>query len=153
MKILNKAVLPAGFLASGISCGIKKSGKPDLALFYSETPATAACLFTANSIKAAPLLLNKLYLKKGGSVRAVIVNSGNANCFTGKAGIKDAEELTESVAKLLNVVTAYYAVPTNIFWDPVYLIFNVTIVKSARSPATIQKRTMTLFSCQPKNWK
>ena len=58
--------------------------------------------------------MNKLYLKKGGSVRAVIVNSGNANCFTGKAGIKDAEELTESVAKLLNVVTAYYAVPTKI---------------------------------------
>jgi len=115
MKVLTKAILPAGYLASGISCGIKKSGKLDLALFYSKTPATAACLFTANSIKAAPLLLNKLYLKKGGSVRAIIVNSGNANCFTGQAGIKDAEEVVgATVAALNNVGTGLKPVPTMI---------------------------------------
>ena len=114
MKVSTEAMLPPGFCASGISCGIKKSGKPDLALFFSLTPATAACLFTANSIKAAPLLLNKLYLQKSGSFRAILVNSGNANCFTGKAGIKDAQELTESVAELLNVGTGFKPAPTRI---------------------------------------
>ncbi|MDP2905092.1 MAG: bifunctional glutamate N-acetyltransferase/amino-acid acetyltransferase ArgJ [Candidatus Omnitrophota bacterium] len=135
MKILNKAVLPAGFLASGISCGIKKSGKPDLALFYSQTPATPACLFTANSIKAAPLLLNKLYLKKGGSVRAIIVNSGNANCFTGKAGIKDAEEVVSAtVAALNNVGTGFKPVPTKINQENV--LVNSTGIIGKRLPVS-----------------
>lgn len=103
MKKILKAVLPAGFKANGISCGLKKSGKPDLALIYSEFPAVASAKFTANSIIAAPLIVSKKHLKSAKEIRAILVNSGNANCFTGKAGIKDAEVSVEYVAKKLKV--------------------------------------------------
>jgi glutamate N-acetyltransferase/amino-acid N-acetyltransferase len=101
MKIFKKAILPKGFKASGVACGIKRSGKPDLALFYSAIPAKAACLFTSSTIKAAPILLNKRYLKGSRSFEAIIVNSGNANCFTGSQGLRDAEAMSLSLARVL----------------------------------------------------
>jgi len=91
MKKVLKAYLPAGFKANGVACGLKRSGKPDLALLYSEYPALASAKFTTNSIIAAPLIVSKEYLKSNKAIRAVLVNSGNANCFTGKGGIKDAQ--------------------------------------------------------------
>lgn len=103
MKIYKKAILPKGFLANGVACGIKKSGKPDLALFYSAIPAQGACLFTRNKIQAAPLLLDKEHLKKSNYFQAIIVNSGNANCFTGKAGLKDAGETAQAAADFLGI--------------------------------------------------
>ena len=65
MKIYKKAILPCGFKASGVSCGIKKSGKLDLALLYSSLPAKAAGLFTVNKIPAAPVILCRNFLGKG----------------------------------------------------------------------------------------
>lgn len=103
MKIYKKAILPSGFLASGISAGIKRSGKPDLALLYSEVPAKASCKFTANKVQAAPIKVNKEHLKKNRLYRAVIVNSGNANCFTGKQGLKDAQETARELASAIGV--------------------------------------------------
>lgn len=103
MKIINKAVLPQGFQASGVSAGLKKSGKLDLALFYSETPAKAACRFTMNKLQAAPLKVCKDYLRKANVFQAIIVNSGNANCFTGKPGITDAIAATKYVADYLGL--------------------------------------------------
>jgi len=103
MMILKKAVLPKGFKANGIACGLKKSGKLDLALFYSEVPAKAACLFTTNKIIAAPLKLNKKYLKTNSNFQAIVVNSSNANCLTGDAGVNDAEETAKSFASVLNI--------------------------------------------------
>ncbi|MFA5096023.1 MAG: bifunctional glutamate N-acetyltransferase/amino-acid acetyltransferase ArgJ [Candidatus Omnitrophota bacterium] len=103
MKILHKAILPSGFKAGGISCGIKKSGRPDLALIYSESPAKAAGMFTHNSIKAAPVILSKGYLKKYACFQAIIANSGNANCFTGRQGLKDAEETARSLARACGI--------------------------------------------------
>ncbi|MCX5711358.1 MAG: bifunctional glutamate N-acetyltransferase/amino-acid acetyltransferase ArgJ [Candidatus Omnitrophica bacterium] len=103
MTFLSKTILPRGFKASGVSAGIKKSGKPDLALFYSEISAKAACVFTSNKIKAAPLKLNIRLLKTNKSFRAIIVNSGNANCFTGRAGLKDANAVAGFLAKELKV--------------------------------------------------
>lgn len=103
MKILKRAVLPAGFKASGIACGIKKSGKPDLALFFSELPAKAAGVFTTNSIVAAPVVLSKKYLESGNSFQAIIANSGNANCFTAKQGLKAALETAQSLSKALGL--------------------------------------------------
>ena len=91
MKKTLKAILPAGFRANGISCGLKKSGKPDLALIYSQFPAKASAKFTTNSIIAAPLIVCKEHLKSAKRFQAILVNSGNANCFTGKSGIKDAK--------------------------------------------------------------
>ena len=103
MKIFKKAILPKGFKASGISCGIKKSGKPDLALFYSDLPAYAACLFTTNKMPAAPVILCKNFLRKNNAAKAIIANSGNANCFNGRRGLKDAEVTVRTLAKALDV--------------------------------------------------
>ena len=103
MKVYHQAILPSGFKASGLSSGIKKSGKPDLALFYSLLSAKASGLFTANKIAAAPVVLCKSYLKKNKDFRAIIVNSGNANCFNGKAGLSDAQKTADALAKYLKI--------------------------------------------------
>jgi glutamate N-acetyltransferase/amino-acid N-acetyltransferase len=103
MKRYNTAILPACFQAHGLACGIKKSGKLDLGLLYSEIPARASCLFTANKIKAAPIKLNQRYLKAGRVFGAVIINSGNANCYTGVQGLKDAEATAESLGKAIGL--------------------------------------------------
>jgi len=103
MKVFKKAVLPAGFKANGVACGIKKSAKLDLALFFSEFPAKAACKFTIHQFPAAPVLLNKEYLKSNKEYRAIIANSGNANAFCGEEGKKDALMMSISSAETLGV--------------------------------------------------
>jgi len=103
MTVYKRAILPLGFKASGIASGIKKSGKPDLALLYSDIPAKASCLFTVNKIQAAPIQVNKVHLKKSKEYQAIIVNSGNANCFTAEAGLKDAHETAKGLAKALSI--------------------------------------------------
>jgi glutamate N-acetyltransferase/amino-acid N-acetyltransferase len=102
MKILSNPVLPLGFKAAGISCGIKKSGKKDLALIYSKSIATAAGVFTTNRIQAAPVIVTNQHLKDD-RAQAIIVNSGNANCLTKLKGIKDAKETAQVVAKSLKI--------------------------------------------------
>src|SRR5580704_3812966 len=103
MKIVKGGVTaPKGFLANGLSAGIKRSGKPDLGIIVSEYPAVTAGVFTKNSIKAAPLVVSMKHIKKGIG-RAVLVNSGNANCYTGKTGLKHALGSTALIAKLLKV--------------------------------------------------
>jgi len=101
MKIYKKTILPLGFMASGISCGIKKSGKPDLALFATKAPAKASGMFTTNKILAAPVILCKNILKKNKAFNAIVVNSGNANCFTGLKGLRDAQDTAVLLAKAL----------------------------------------------------
>ena len=91
-----------GFKASAVYCGIKKSGKPDLSLIYSEIPAVVSAVFTVNRVKAAPVLLSKKNAQNG-RVSAVIANSGNANAATGKQGLKDAERTASAAAALLGV--------------------------------------------------
>ena len=93
MKVYRKSILPLGFKAAGIACGLKKSGKLDLALVYSQLPAKASAKFTTNKIQAAPVIFNKKLLKQNRTFRAILVNSGNANSFTGREGLKDAEEI------------------------------------------------------------
>lgn len=103
MKMVTGGVTAAlGFKAHGLSCGIKKSGKPDLALIASDVPAPAASVFTRNSIKAAPIIVSqeKMRFKK---IQAIIVNSGNANCFTGSFGLLYARRSTELIAELMNI--------------------------------------------------
>jgi glutamate N-acetyltransferase/amino-acid N-acetyltransferase len=100
MKLLDFKV--NGFLFSGISAGIKKDGKRDLGLIYSEVPAQAAGLFTTNAVKAAPVLLDMERIKKG-LCRALIVNSGNANACTGPKGLRDARSVSSWTAKGLGI--------------------------------------------------
>jgi len=100
MKLLDFKV--DGFLFSGIPAGIKKDGKRDLGLIYSEVPAAAAGLFTTNAVKAAPVLLDMERMKRG-ACRALIVNSGNANACTGPKGLRDARNVSSWVAKGLGI--------------------------------------------------
>lgn len=91
---------PKGFLFAGINCGIKKE-ELDLGIIFSQTPAEWAGMFTTNIFKAGPVLVSQG--KKRGKVRAIVVNSGNANACTGEKGIKDAEEMCQEVAKNLGI--------------------------------------------------
>jgi len=91
-----------GFLAAGVHCGVKKSGKPDLALLACPTGATATALFTTNKIVAAPVTICKKHVKSS-KVYAVVINSGNANACTGEQGLKDAITMCGKVGKELNV--------------------------------------------------
>lgn len=93
---------PKGFKACGLSCGIKRSGKPDLALIYSTVPAVASAVFTKNSIKAAPVIISKRHIRNN-KAQAIVVNSGNANCFTGEIGLIYAEQTAILAGKLLNI--------------------------------------------------
>ena len=103
MRKTLKASLPKGFKANGLFCGLKKSGKPDLALIYSQFPALASAKFTTNSIISAPLVVCKEHLKSTKRFQAVLVNSGNANCFTGQSGIKDAQATAGYLARELKI--------------------------------------------------
>ena len=106
MKLIKGGVTaPQGFLANGISAGIKRSGKADLGLIASEVPAVTAAVFTKNSIKAAPLVVSMKHAARGVG-RAVLVNSGNANCYTGAFGLKYAQGSVELIADLLNIKPA-----------------------------------------------
>jgi len=103
MKVLkNRFILPKGFLAGAINCGIKKSGRSDLALIFSKVPTVSAGTFTTNKMKSGSVVLSQELIKKGTS-QAVIVNSGNANCCVGKRELKDAKDITASVARKLNL--------------------------------------------------
>jgi len=94
---------PQGYLASGVSSGIKKKGL-DLAVIFSSQPASAAGVFTLNQVQAAPVLLCKENLKLSrGRVRAILINSGCANACTGEQGMKDCMLTTRSLASHLNV--------------------------------------------------
>ncbi len=91
-----------GFLFSGIAVGIKKDGKRDLGLIYSQVPCQVAGLFTTNLVKAAPVLLAKQRIKAG-RCQALVINSGNANACTGSEGLRDAKKVTSLVAKGLGI--------------------------------------------------
>lgn len=83
-----------GFLASGIACGIKQSGKKDLAIIYSDNPCKVAGLFTTNTVVAAPVKVSKNHISSG-EIKAIVVNSGNANCCTGIAGLENAISMAQ----------------------------------------------------------
>ena len=90
---------PAGFLAAGVHCGIKRV-KLDLAVVAAEAPVPAAGMFTTNRVQAAPVLYCKQALA-GGMARAIVVNSGNANACTGSQGLENAREMAQLVADAL----------------------------------------------------
>lgn len=91
-----------GFSFSSVEAAIKKAGRKDLALIFSEVPATAAAVFTTSSVKAAPVLLSREHIASG-FAQALIVNSGNANACTGESGMKVAQETSGLVARALGI--------------------------------------------------
>jgi len=94
--------LPKGFSANGIHCGLKRKRR-DLSIFYSGKPCKCSAIFTKNLVKAAPVILCRKRIRKNKPVRAVIVNSANANCMTGERGLKDASKMIKSTAEALGV--------------------------------------------------
>ncbi|SCB86460.1 glutamate N-acetyltransferase [Fictibacillus enclensis] len=101
--------LPKGFSAAGINCGIKYK-KKDLGIILSEKPAAAAAVYTTNKIKAAPLAVTKESIETEGILQAVIVNSGNANAFTGTQGTLDAYAMRSQVSEVFGLSEHYVGV-------------------------------------------
>ena len=91
---------PKGFKASGIACGLKTNGKKDFAIVCSDDIAVAAGVFTTNVVKGHSLQLTMSHIKSG-YAQAVIINSGNANACIGDQGLKDAQEMADLTAQLL----------------------------------------------------
>lgn len=91
-----------GFKAAGVASGLKKHGKKDLGLIFSQVPASVAGVFTRNLVQAAPVLIDMERIKSG-SCQAIIVNSGNANCCTGEQGMRDAETMARLAASELGI--------------------------------------------------
>jgi glutamate N-acetyltransferase / amino-acid N-acetyltransferase len=103
------ATAAVGFVACGVACGVRDSGTRDLGLLFSEHPCEAAAVFTRNTVKGAPLGVTREAVESGG-VRAVVVNSGNANAATGEQGLSDAYAMQALAAEALGVSAGEVAV-------------------------------------------
>ena len=97
---------PKGFTAGATYCGIKTAGedKLDLGMLVSEFPANAAGTFTTNKLVSPSVTLSKKHVANG-SARAIIANSGCANCSVGSQGMSDAEEMTKLAAEHIGVTS------------------------------------------------
>ena len=95
-----------GFRAGGVSAGLKKNGALDLGLLVSDRPAAVAAVFTRNQVQAAPVKLDRERVRCG-VARAVIVNSGNANCATGEPGLAAARSMTAAAGAALGISEAH----------------------------------------------
>lgn len=103
MKQTDGGVLaPEGFSAGAAAAGVKAAGGLDVGLLWSDGTAVAAAVFTQNSVAAAPVVLSRAHIKDR-DVRAVVVNSGNANCMTGAEGRRHAEQMADDAAALLGI--------------------------------------------------
>lgn len=103
VKVDNEGVTyPEKFLSAGINCGIKEN-ELDLGIIMCEEDCYAAAVFTTNKVKAAPVKVSMESLKKTPIKRAIIVNSGNANCATGKRGIEDAKRMICEVSNQFDI--------------------------------------------------
>ena len=92
-----------GFRAAGVTAGLKDSGKPDISLVVNDGPsAAAAAVFTSNRCKAHPVLWSEQAIK-GGTARAIVLNSGGANCYTGPEGFAATHRTAERVAERIGV--------------------------------------------------
>ncbi|EHN58742.1 bifunctional glutamate N-acetyltransferase/amino-acid acetyltransferase ArgJ [Oenococcus kitaharae] len=104
MEILDKLIWPKGFSSDGLHANLRHNpDKPDLGWIVSDVAADAAGVFTLNQFPAAPVVLTQATVKKSQKLQAVIVNSANANSFTGQQGYENALSEQEIVAKKLGI--------------------------------------------------
>jgi glutamate N-acetyltransferase/amino-acid N-acetyltransferase len=103
------ATAPEGFVAGGVVCGVRNSGRRDLGLLFSDRGCASAAVFTRNVVKGAPLLVTREAVEAG-DVRAVVANSGYANAATGRKGLEDAREMRALAAQALGVGVGEVAV-------------------------------------------
>jgi glutamate N-acetyltransferase/amino-acid N-acetyltransferase len=102
MPLLTNQDLPLGFTYAALSAGIKKSGKPDLAVILADRPVACAGTFTTNRVVAAPVVVTRDRLRSG-VCQAILVNSGNANACTGAQGLADARRCAAMAAASLGI--------------------------------------------------
>lgn len=101
MSEISTFLMPKGFRFGATKAGLKASGRTDFALIVADAPASAAAMFTANRVSAAPLAVDKEHLRaSGGKVRVVAINAGNANCAAGQAGLDAANATCAEAAKI-----------------------------------------------------
>jgi len=140
MKEIKGGVCAAkGFMAGGIRCGIKpgNSNKKDLALIFSLKPCTAAAVFTKNKVQAACIQVSKENIARcaDGKMRAVIVNSGNANACTGDEGLSAAKRMAFLASKVLEVDEREVAVAsTGVIGVPLpinVIVKNINVLKAS----------------------
>src|SRR5271163_1093886 len=106
MRVNSEPAVVRGFRFSGVSAGLKKAaGAKDLGLIVADAPAAAAAVFSANHVKAAPVYVTMDRIRAG-RLQAVVANSGCANSFTGKAGLKLAKDSCTLTAKELGIAPA-----------------------------------------------
>ncbi len=99
MSDISQFLIPRGFRFGATKAGLKASGRADFSLIVADEPASAAAVFTANKVSAAPLAIDKENLRAtGGKVRVVAINAGNANCAAGQAGLDAARETCAAAA-------------------------------------------------------
>ena len=101
---------PKGFRAGGLHCGLKKTTRHDLGAIVCDVPAAAAGVYTTNIFQAAPLQVTRESIGQEGKLRAVLVNSGNANACTGKQGEQDAYEMRSAFAQAIGAEPHHVAV-------------------------------------------
>jgi len=102
MGTIRHITLPSGFVAAGVKCGIKASGREDLAVIACTDDASGALLTTRNQVVGAPVIYCRQVLPKGfGRVRGIVINAGCSNVCTGRAGLKDAQEMARLTAARL----------------------------------------------------
>ncbi len=97
-EISGGVTAPRGYRAAGLHCGVKKM-KKDLAFVLSDSPAACGAVFTQNRVPAAPVLVDREQLARSSYVRAIAVNSGNANACTGERGMEDAWRMVHAAAR------------------------------------------------------
>ena len=98
--VLGGVTAPKGFVAAGVAAGLKKSGRPDVALLAASCPVPAAAVFTTNLVAAAPVVVSREHIALG-RIRAVVTNAGNANACTGARGLADARSMAAETAGAL----------------------------------------------------
>ena len=132
-----------GFTANGVHCGIRKNKtKRDLALIYSEVPASAAAVYTQNLVKGAPLTVTKNNIADG-KAQAVICNSGNANTCNAN-GIEIAEEMSALVAEYTGVnANDVIVASTGVIGQPL----NLEPIKNGMPELSSNKTVLMLLSC------
>jgi glutamate N-acetyltransferase/amino-acid N-acetyltransferase len=101
MKSRDGIVVP-GFSGAGVACGIKRTGKPDLAMVVSDRPCVSAAVYTKSKVVAAPVAWGRA-LRSRGRLRGILVNSGNANACTGEEGMKAVRESSRAACEALGL--------------------------------------------------
>lgn len=102
IRVGRPAIRVPGFRFAGVACGLKQNGKRDVALIVADRPATIVGVFTKNQVKAAPVRVGQERVRAG-RLQAIVVNSGNANAYTGRAGERAARAMTRAAADALGI--------------------------------------------------